>query len=98
MKQITISYIFDGHRKSKTAAITDDGDLVLLQDDEPKPMRGLGDAVAAGAQREENDAGEGAQVHEQIGRHVKHHRGEAFLGAADQADHHESRQIGRAHV
>ena len=50
----------------------------------------ISDAVGAGAQREQDDAGEGAQIHEQVGRHVEHHRGEAVFGAAHQADHHEA--------
>ncbi len=51
----------------------------------------VGNAIAAGSQREQDHAGEGPQIHEQVGRHVEHHRGEAFFGAADQADHHEAR-------
>jgi len=56
----------------------------------------IGDAVTAGAQREQNDAGERPQIHEQVGRHVEHHRRIALLGSADEADHHEAGLTDRA--
>ena len=56
----------------------------------------IGNPVAACSDREQDDAGEGPQIHEQIGRHVEHHCGEAVFGAADHSDHHESGLANRA--
>ena len=52
--------------------------------------RVIGDAITSGADREQDDAGESSQVHEQVSGHVEHHRGETVFGAAHQTDHHES--------
>ena len=50
----------------------------------------IGDAITAGAQRKQDDAGKGPQVHEQVGRHVQDHGGKAIGGAAHQANHHKA--------
>ena len=54
------------------------------------------DPVAARSDREQDDAGEGPEIHEQIGSHIENHRGETVLGAADHADHHEAGLTDRA--
>ena len=50
----------------------------------------IGDAITAGAKGEQNDAGEGTEIHEEISRHIKNHGGKSVFGATYKADHHEA--------
>ena len=76
-------------KQAKTEAEGDQGILLV----KPRIIR---NSIASCADREEDDAGEGPQVHEQVGRHVQNHGRETVLGAADHADHHEAGLADRA--